>query len=240
MKVKLSWMFLGVISLSLLGCHMTNPTLREKAYQAKRQGNIPRAVELYNKALSQNPADWRALERLADIRFGQQNWMDAQHGYEYVISLRPDSTRVSRWLDQVAQCLFEQGRSGALRDMLRNANEQYGNSVDFLRQANYLTKLGDVDQAKVAYQKATHFAPEGDAEPYIAMAAFYELIGDKGNAISQLRLAHSIAPENTSIADRLRHYGIVPGPTAGIKPIVAVPPLPEVENVVTETQPVGQ
>jgi tetratricopeptide (TPR) repeat protein len=121
--------------------------------------------------------------------------------------------------------------------MLNNANELYGGSNDFLRQANYLTKLGDMDQAKVAYQKAIHFAAQDDAEPWIAMAAFYELVGDKGNAIEALRHAHAINPANLSVADRLRHYGIVPGPAAGIQPTPNVMPLPQVESITTETAP---
>lgn len=230
-------MIFALLSLSLVGCQITNPTLREKALQAKQAGNVDRAVKLYQKALSQKETDWRALEKLSEIRFEQGNWIDAQHGYEQVISLRPDNPDVPLWLDKVAQCLFKQGRSDALRDMLRNANEQYGTSHDFLRQANYLTKLGDMDEARIAYQKAAHFAPKDDAEPYIAMAAFYELLGDKGNAIHTLREAHAINPDNQSVADRLRHYGIVPGPAAGIQPTPDVLPLPQTEEITTETAP---
>lgn len=238
MKVKTHLAIIGMLTLTLLGCQITNPTLREKALTARQEGNTDRAIKLYSKALSQRDTDWRALEGIADIRFDQQNWIDAQHGYEKIISLQPENTQVSQWLDRVAECLFKQGRNDALQDMLRNANEQYGSSDDFLRQANYLTKVGDMDQAQVAYRKAVHFADKDNAQPWIAMAAFYELIGDKGNAIDTLRRAHAINPNNLSVADRLRHYGIVPGPAAGIQPTPAVPPLPRTEPIVTETTPV--
>ncbi|HAI11554.1 MAG TPA: hypothetical protein DCM28_07600 [Phycisphaerales bacterium] len=237
MKVTTHWAMIGMLTLTMFGCHITNPTLREKAINAKKDGNTERALKLYSKALSQIDTDWRAMEGIANIRFEQQNWIDAQLGYEKIISLQPDNARVSHWLDRVAECLFKQGRADALQDMLRNANEQYGSSSDFLRQANYLTKVGDMDQAQVAYRKAVHFADKTDDAPWIAMAAFYELVGDKGQAIEALRRAHAINPANLSVADRLRHYGIVPGPAAGIQPTPAVPPLPQVEQVVTETAP---
>lgn len=237
MKVTTHWAMIGMLSLAMFGCHITNPTLREKALVARQNGNDDRAMQLYVKALGQIDTDWRAMEGIADINFKRENWIDAQHGYEKVISLQPENGNVPRWLDRVAECLFKQGRSAALQDMLLNANEQYGTSADFLRQANYLTKLGDMDQAQVAYRKAVHFADKTDPEPWIAMAAFYELIGDSGNAINALRHAYGINPANLSVADRLRHYGIVPGPTAGIQPVTNVPPLPQTEEVTTETAP---
>ena len=236
MKSKTSLVLLCVLSVMLAGCYATNPTLRAKARNAVNEGNIDRGLKLYNKALSQNEADWQAIEKIADIRMDQEKWIDAQLGYEKVISLQPENVNVSLWLDKVAECLFKQGRANALQDMLRNANEQYGTSTDFLRQANYLGKLGDMDQAKLAYQKAIHFAAVDNAEPYIAMAAFYELLGDKGNAIELLRQAHAIAPENLSVADRLRHYGIVPGPAAAVAPVKQVPPMPQIEEASEQGQ----
>ncbi|MAX22919.1 MAG: hypothetical protein CMJ19_00325 [Phycisphaeraceae bacterium] len=231
---------MSLLTLSLFGCKLTNPTLREKAIQAKQRGDVDRAVQLYNKALDQDDTDWRAMTYLAIIQYERQQWIEAQHSFEKVISLQPAHPKVPIWLDRVAECLFQQGRAQALRDTLLNANEQYGTSHDFLRQANYLTKLGDMDQAHVAYRKAVHFADKNDADPWIAMAAFYELIGDKANAIDALRHAHAIDPENLSVADRLRHYGIVPGPTAGVYPKPVLPPLPDTEVAAPVTQDAAQ
>lgn len=238
MKVTKQWVMIGMLSLAMFGCHINNPTLRQKAIDALQDGDTARATKFYNKALSQIDSDWQAMLGIAHIQFKQGNWIEAQHGYEKVISLQPANMEVSKWLDRVAECLFKQGLSDRLQDMLLNANEQYGTSHDFLRQANYLTKLGDMDQAQIAYRKAVHFADVTDAEPWIAMAAFYELVGDRGNAIDALRHAYAINPANQSVADRLRHYGIVPGPTAGILPTPNVPPLPQTEEVTTETAPV--
>ncbi len=214
------WVVIAVfLGLSILtGCQPTNAILRSRAVDALRRSDQPAAVALYQQALKQNPTDWRALAYMAKYYTKQQQWIDAQHAYERVLSIQPDHALRSTWLDSLAQCLFEQHRSLALRTMLQDATQTYGQSSDFLRQANYLVKLGEIDQAHIAYLKAAQFADDHDAEPYIAMVAFYEQIGDKAKVIDALRRAHWINPDNQEIASRLRHYGIVPGPAAGMVP----------------------
>ena len=77
---------------------------------------------------------------------------------------------------------------------------------------------GDIDQAKLAYRKAAFFALPGDAEPFLTLADFYESIGDTANAVTALRHAYTVTPKDRQIHDRLRRYGIVPGPTAQLPP----------------------
>ena len=52
MKVKTHLAIIGMLTLTLLGCQITNPTLREKALTARQEGNTDRAIKLYSKALS--------------------------------------------------------------------------------------------------------------------------------------------------------------------------------------------
>ena len=77
-----------------------------------------------------------------------------------------------------------------------------------------LMEQGDIDQTKLAYRKAALFAKPGNAEPFLTLTDFYESIGDTANAVTALRHAYTITPKDQQIHDRLRRYGIVPGPTA--------------------------
>ena len=102
-----------------------------------------------------------------------------------------------------------------MHTMLQRRSHESGTTRDYLREAHYLLKAGDHDGARLALLKAVKFAPQ-DPKPHTKLADFYETVGDEPNAIRSLRRAHALAPRDRKIADRLRHYGIVPGPAAAL------------------------
>jgi cytochrome c-type biogenesis protein CcmH/NrfG len=102
--------------------------------------------------------------------------------------------------------------------MLQQAADRYGRPEDYLRQGVYLGKSGDVDGAKLAFAKAIRFAPKDDATPFIALAEFYDSLGSGADALTALRQAYYVAPDNVHIAEEIRRHGMVPGPTVALEP----------------------
>ena len=138
---------------------------------------------------------------------------------EKALALRQDDPKITpRILDRLAQAYYEQDRPENLTAFLARTAEFYGQPRDYLRQAKYLVKVGDVDSAKLAYRKAAYFAPSGDASPYIAIADFYISIDDQTNAATALRYGYYVNPKDGEVADRFRQLGLVPGPTQSLEP----------------------
>ena len=66
--------------------------------------------------------------------------------------------------------------------------------------------------------KAASFAAPSDPEAQLAIADFYESVGNTEKVIHALRRALYIDPDNRHIQQRLRGYGVIPGPTAALAP----------------------
>ena len=196
-----------------IGCKTDNSILRQRGLAALQRNNEAAAMDAFSLAIAQDPTDWRAHYQRGKLLMKQGKPLDARLAFEQARSLRPDHAETPRLIDCTAEAMFQQERYDDLYELLDKAGEEFGRSHDFLRQADYLTRLGDMDAARIAHLKAAQFAEPGDAEPYIKLAAFYEQVGDSVKAVGAWKRAYHFAPNNTEVADKLRQHGIVPGPT---------------------------
>ena len=76
--------------------------------------------------------------------------------------------------------------------------------------------LGDPRHRSI--ERAIELEPEVAADAYVAAADLAERLGDEALALRRLRQAYGIEPGNQAIADRLREFGEVPGPTIALPP----------------------
>ncbi len=212
-------LLLAAAMLALAGCmRQPNPLLRKHGIEAFDRRQIHEADLHFSQAVEQDPSDWKSLYYLGRVRLVQNQLFDAQLLLERALAVRRDHDQTPDILDALAQTLYQHGRVQQLHQLLQQAVADYGASRDFMRQGHYLMQLGDRDGAKLAYRKAAFFAAPDDAGPFVALADFYESIGDTPNAITALRHAHAIQPRDQQLRDRLRQHGIVPGPTAALTP----------------------
>lgn len=213
---------LVVVAFSQVGCETTT-MIREKGYRAMRAGDLPLAEHHFARAVQREPEDYLSQYYLGVVYLRQGEPLKAQLALEKALTLRPDgSPRTGDILDHLAEAMYQRGRYDSLHAFLAKSASYYGRTEDYLRQARYLVKTGDIDQAKIAYQKAAYFAEKGDATPYLAVAEFYESINNAPEAVAALKYAYYVDPENEKVAAGLRKHGIVPGPT-----VAAEPPKPE-------------
>lgn len=201
-----------------VGCE-TTLMMRDKGHAAMHLGDYEQAAGHYGRAVDKSPHDYLSQYYLGVAHLKQGQPLRAQLALERALTLRPQgSPHTDDILDHLAESMYQQGRYDSLHTFLDGSAKYYGRTQDYLRQADYLAKTGDVDAAKVAYRKAAYFARSGDATPYIAIADFYDSFNDVPSAIESLRYGYYVDPDNQEVADGLRKYGIVPGPTVAIEP----------------------
>lgn len=206
------------MALLLTGCNPPNGWLRQQAINAKTDNDVPKAEGYLVRAVKQDDTDWKAMWLLGVIRNEQNRGLDAQMLLERSLTLRGHDAETPDINDALAESYYIQNQPASLSAMLQSAVEKYGGMRDYLRQAKYLGKVGDVDGARRGFQKAIKFAAKDDPMPYQVAADYYESAGDKAGAIEMLRHVYYISPGNGKVANRLRNYGIVPGPTVGLPP----------------------
>ena len=196
---------------------------RYRGLKAFDRGSYAEARPLLEKAVSRNDADWLVHYRLGQILLAENDPVRAQSHLELALAVRgeglPQEPETPDIIDALAEAMYQQGDYPKLMGFCDEMSRRYGTPRDHMRKGALLARMGDHDSALVAYIKAVKIAKAGDAEPYVALADFYESVGKKDDAVLMLRRAHGIEPRDLVIADRLRGHGVVPGPTAELPPI---------------------
>ena len=215
--IRLVWAVSVAVGTTLAsGCGLSNGMLRQRAIEAIAQGRLEAAQTYLLKAVEQNPGDGKAQFYLGRLSLQLNQPLEAQLALEQALIQKRDTLQTPEILDLLAEALYRQNQHEKLFAMLEQAVVEYGTTHDYLRQGDYLAKMGDADNAIVSYRKAANIAADDDARPYFKMAEFLEKIGDTKNAVTALRQAYHIAPDHPGLADRLRGYGLVPGPTVAL------------------------
>ncbi len=201
-----------------VGCQ-NSLNLRNEGVLAMKRGQHQLAVQKLTKAVEIHPSNARNRYELGRAYLAVDENIKAQYELEKAYSLRPkDDELTPDVLDHLAEALFRQDQTASLYAFLDKHVDEVPSTRDYLRQGKYFAKAGDPDAARLAYRKATYFADHGDPKPYLAIADFYSNIGDEPNAVLALRYANYVDPGNRAAAERLRKFGIVPGPTISEEP----------------------
>ncbi|QDU70425.1 tetratricopeptide repeat protein [Mucisphaera calidilacus] len=209
---------LAALTLLAAGC-VTATMHREKGQTAQARGEYAAAIDHYRACLDKEPLDHRARLYLGECLLNEGQYREAQFELEKVVAARRhDTTLANRALDRLAEALYKQDRPIDLYDLLETTTAEDPSVRSYLRQADYMIKLGDHDLAAVAFQKAANFAQPDDPEPYLAAARFFESINDNVHAARNLRYAAYVDPDHPDIDPAFRRLGIVPGPTLPLKP----------------------
>lgn len=214
--LRLSTVLLVAAAVCVGGCQ-SNPVLRKRGMDALADGRLLQAEAHLTKAIDQDPTDWKAHFYLGKVFLASGRGLDAQLSLEKALTLAPDEYHVPAIIDDLASAHFQRGDHEGLAVLLKQACDANGKSYDFRRQGVFLAKTGDLDGAIVALRKAAKFDP-ADAQPHVDMADVYKSVGDRIREIESLRRAYMIKPNDTQVNRRLRAYGEVPGPTAGLDP----------------------
>lgn len=185
-----------------------------------RAGDYEGAAEQFREAANRSASDVSShyLLGVSLIKLGRYG--QAQRPLEQAMAVASrTSTFNGRIRDRLAEVYYQQGRIEKLHAFLEEAVAEGGQRPrDYLRQANFLQRTGDLDGARLALRKAAYFSDPGDPQPHLELADFYELIGDTEAARRSLRHAYFLQPDHPEVGPRLEGYGVVLGPAAGLRP----------------------
>jgi len=208
-----------ILGLSSTGCDtQSKALLRSEGWTAIQEGRWDDAESMLTKAVAASPGDWRANYLLARVRLHQGRALDAQLLLEHALTQNPAGEDTPKVQDAMAEALYQQGQKLALTTFLEQASARTHAMTDYLRQAKYLGQIGDTDGTRRAFRLACTFADPQDPKPYLALADYYDSIGDRQRAINALRYAYYLTPDSQGLINKLRNWGVVPGPTFGLKP----------------------
>lgn len=220
---------LGLLALTLAtGCYKPakvdggfyNPPVEKfKANQAIEAENYAEAEARLRKVLRNDPQDWEGRYLMGLTYLGQGRPVQAQTQLELALSAQDRSeTQTPKILDAIARSLEQQAQYDKLYAFLDAQIERYEGWEDYARKARFLAKANDIDGAALAYRQAAFFSRNETEDIYLEIATFYEERGDYDKAIQSLKWAYYINDENTTIPNRFRQLGVVPGPTLKEQP----------------------
>jgi tetratricopeptide (TPR) repeat protein len=191
------------------------PRVREDADKAFDRGDYVQARADYTEYLEQRPGEARVRNRLAQtmILTGDAN-MAVDHAQ---IAYSSDPTR-GEFVETFADALLASNRNSQLFDLLRSQATDRGTVSDYDRLGRFSARAGDADGAEEAFLFAAKIDGGRSVGPQIALADFFESIGDKPKALERLRMASWIDPLNKPVAERIRAYGQIPGPSFALQP----------------------
>lgn len=214
------WLMLAVLAsttLAVAGCGPSIYTLRQRGLTHYQADRYDRAKQAFERVIEHEPSDPAANYYLGLLALRNGEAEEARNHLEIARTLYEAQSdtppHLPRLLDALAEAMFREGERRQVITFTEEAIDRFGTLRDYLRKAEYLARLGDHDSALTAYRSAIKIAEPGVATAHLALADFYESIGDRRRAIDTLKEAYRIAPDNARTADRLRAYGIVPGPT---------------------------
>lgn len=200
----------------LIGCETPTTQLRDRGIFAYQHRQYDQAQGYLNRVVQRQPQDWVANYYLGELALLEGNYDAARTNLEVAFSQQnegpPRHPMTYAVVNALAKAIFMQGDYPRVLGLCNEAIANYGRSEDYLRKASFLEQMGDHDKALVAYQTAQHIYP-GDPKVYVAMADFYDNLGERDAAVTQLRKAYTLAPQDKAIEERLRSFGVVPGPT---------------------------
>lgn len=210
----------GSAFLASVGCETTpdapTVTLQKKGDHDFEWGRYEAAATYYGQILDREPGDESALEGYGRCMLALGRPGDAAESFALAVARRPGDRDL---LVLLAESRFEAGEVDEAFDLVRTWALDNNDAKAWYKLADFSRRSNDPDTAKEAIVRAIEIDPDGTAAYYILAAEIdVDLLQDTNSALRRLRQAYGLEPGNQEIADRIRAYGEIPGPTLVLPP----------------------
>ncbi len=205
---------LGLAAVSCAGPRALQ-MVRESGDRAFARGDYRTALAEYREVVERSPADWATRVKLARTQLVLSDADAARENLAVAHRLRPEDDSI---VDLLATAMLESGELAQMHDLLRLRAKEKGRVSDYLRLGFFMAKAGDLDAAEKALKTAARIDRGRHVEPELALADFYQKVGDEEAALLHLRHALWIDPSNETVVQRIRKMGEVPGPSLAVQP----------------------
>jgi tetratricopeptide (TPR) repeat protein len=211
----------ALTTLSGVGCSrfMTSerllPKVREDGDRAFARGDYVTARADYGEYVNRMPGDPKVRSLWAKTLIETGDEIAAVDHAQIAYSTDPTN---EAFIETYADALLSANRKGMMFDLLKGAATECGRVNDYDRLGRFSLRAGDADSAEEAFILAAKLDRGNTVEPQLALANFYQDIGDKTKELERLRMASFLDPTNKEIADRIRALGQIPGPSFALQP----------------------
>lgn len=178
-------------------------------------GRYDTAAEYYGRILDREPGDPHALEMYGRCMMELGRPADAAEAFTVAVARRPGDRDL---LILLAQASFDSGEVDEAFELVRTWALDNTDATAWLVLADFAQRSNDPDTARDAIMRSIEIDPTSGPEVYLASASLERSLGENATALRRLRQAYGLAPEDPAIADLLRSYGEVPGPTLILPP----------------------
>jgi tetratricopeptide (TPR) repeat protein len=178
-------------------------------------GRYESASAYYQQILKREPGDPEALEMNGRCLLELGRPQEAAEDFSIAVARQPGDRML---LLLLAKARFESGEFDEAFDLVRTWAVDNNDSVAWMTLAGFARESNDPDTAREAVLRAIETDPEGSADAYILAAEIEMDLGESTTALRRLRQAYGLEPGNLDIAERLRAYGEIPGPTLVLPP----------------------
>jgi tetratricopeptide (TPR) repeat protein len=208
---------LACLALAAGACANRTPlgTLQERGDAAFARGDYAGAYEQYHQYVQRSQADPVVLHSMG------RTLMELGRPGEAVTYLRLSHDlvpQVDRYLETLAEAMFQSGDREGLYRLLRAETANRGRVDDYIRLGTYAARLHDPDEAETALLQAALLDGGRTIEPQLALANFYSSIGDRERAVERLRMALWFDVRSEAVSAKLRALGEIPGPSLALPP----------------------
>jgi len=213
----LSLVMLGQLAM-LGGCSDRRAlrVVREEGDKAYRFQRYDQAREEFAEVVERDPTDWEYRSKLGKTLLLLGRPVQAREQLAVAYELRPQSDEI---LEDYARAMLASEDFNSLHEVLLRRARETQAVEDYIRLGMYDLRAGDADSAERALITAANLDEGRTPEPQLALANFYETVGDETQAVRRLRMALYTDIENREANERLRAKGHIPGPTFALPPV---------------------
>lgn len=210
----------GVLGACVGGCESSG---KRPLHSMQYDGDVRYEVKDYAGAADHYQQYVDVMPNVAEIRYKlgrcyleMGDYRQAKQNLQVAYDLKPDT---EEYIDAYAESLMRAGENEQLAAFLTKVVNERGRASDYLRMGEYGSKIGNADDAASALITAAKL--DGGVTPryQIALANFYQQVGDRTHEVERLRMAYYLAPHNAQVRERAAELGEIVGPTWALRPM---------------------
>lgn len=186
------------------GCASRGMQLRDQGVSLYKKHQYAKSLTTLNAALQYDPTSAEANYYAGMIEYAKHNYEIAAYHFKLTWNADPHYPHVKTML---ADTYLRMGEPNTAMNFLERDAQLTGSVAGRLRVARFYKKIGDLDDARLNYEKAAAMAP---TELHILMmtAEFLDSVGDRKAAGEYYAKAYRLAPTTPGLVAKMEADGI--------------------------------
>lgn len=202
-KVLMACAMVGAAGL-IGGCANRSMHLRDHGVALYQQHKYSQALTELNAALKYDPTSAETNYYAGMIQYAKHNYQLAAFHFKLTWNADPHYPHVKAAL---ANTYLKMGEPNAAMNFLERDAELTGTVAGRLRVARFYKKIGDLDDARLNYEKAAAMAPQS-LQVLMTTAEFLDSVGDTHAAGEYYARAYRIAPTTPGLIAKMQADGV--------------------------------